>query len=85
MVINNGTLFQWGTAVWSNAPSNYTLPTSYTNSGFSVLGTIRVSGDPNNGNQTIMIAPVSVNQIRGYMDWVNNAARLGCSWATFGF
>ena len=84
-VWSDGWIEQGGTSNISSRTTTITLKLAYTNTNYGVLGTIRVTGDPNNGNQTLMIAPISTTQIRGYLDWVNNSATLNCTWYCFGY
>lgn len=82
---SDGWIEQGGINAISSGTTTITLPLSYTDTTFGILGTIRVSGDPNNGNQTVMIAPINTSQIRGYLDWVNNSATLNCTWYCYGY
>lgn len=84
MAINNGWLLQWGVNSIGDGGLTITLPKAYKNTKYGVVATIRTTSDPNSGTQSIMIAPISVSQIRGYMDWISNRATLNTSWICFG-
>ena len=77
-------LEQGGVANVSQATATITLPKAYNDTKYCVLGSIRVSSDPNIGIQSLMIAPISKTQIKGYMDWITNSATLSCTWYTCG-